>query len=329
MKPVRNWASHFIKATLDTSNAPLLHNASTLQRDIARTLLYFDIFRHPLRHAEIHKFLSSNSVTVEDIQNACSSEPLNRHVVEINGLVCLDKRKTGYIDERGKKEQRARRMWRIAVFMSCIIRRFPFIRGIFVSGELSKGVASEKSDIDFFVITAQNRVWITRTFFTLFKRLFLFNRKKLFCYNHITSEQYLEITDRNIYTAMEVATLRPIYNMPLYIQFMNANSWIKDYLPNSYTLQPTPEGVEHKSPISERVISCFLSSENLDVIDLWLLSQWRNLWCHRYRSLSSEKRERLFRCESHVSTAYVNDFFPKITQAYEQRLDQFGLTAAG
>jgi len=322
-------SAHITYLNLDTCKLPPLRNGTTLQRDIARTLLYFDIFRHPLRLAEIHRFLPSNSVTVDDIQKACSSEPLNGCLVEINGLVCLDNEKTGYIDERSKKEQRARRLWRIAVLMSHIIQRFPFVRGIFVSGELSKGVASEKSDIDFFVITAPNRVWIARTIFTLFKRFFLFNQKKLFCYNHITSEQYLEITDRNIYTAMEVATLRPIYNMPLYIQFMNANSWIRDYLPNSYTHQPIMEGVVQKSPLSERIISRLLSSKNLDVFDLWLLTKWRTLWAHRYHFLTSEQREKRLRCETHISTAYVNDFFPRITHAYEQRLNQYGLTSAG
>jgi hypothetical protein len=328
-KSARKYSAHITYLNLETCQIPPLRNGTSLQRDIARTLLYFDIFRHPLKLSEIYRFLPSNSVTVDEIQKACSSEPLNGCIVEINGLLCLDKGKTGYIDERSKKEQRARRMWRIAVIMSHIIQRFPFVRGIFVSGELSKGVASKKSDIDFFVITAPNRVWIARTIFTLFKRLFLFNQKKLFCYNHITSEQYLEITDRNIYTAMEVATLRPIYNMPLYIQFMNANSWIRDYLPNSYTFQSTPEGVGHKSPLSERIISCFLSSKNLEAIDLWLLSRWRSLWHHRYHSMSSEKRERLFRCEINVSTAYANDFLPRITCAYELRLDEYGLTAAG
>ena len=75
------------------NTAPLLQNASTLQRDIVKTLLYFDIFQHPLRLTEIREFLPSNSVTVDDIQNACSTEPLNNFITEKNGLVCLEKGK--------------------------------------------------------------------------------------------------------------------------------------------------------------------------------------------------------------------------------------------
>ena len=314
---------------MDKGIVGLPENATTLQRDIARTLLYFDVFQHPLRFVEIFKFLPSNSVTEDNIRIACSSEPLNKYFVQKNGLVCLNDKESEYIEGRRKKELRARRMWRIAVFMSHLIRRFPFVRGVFISGELSKGVASKKSDIDFFIITASNRVWITRTLFTLFKKTILFNRKTLFCYNHIMSDTNLEITDRNIYTAIEASTLRPLYNLQLYRQFMNANSWIKDYLPNSTTFCGDVVTDENRQPISERILTMLISRKNLDSIDLWLLARWRVLWSRRYNFLSLEKRKELFRCESQVSTAYANDSLTRITQAYQTRLDQFGLTAVG
>lgn len=325
--PLGHNFSHIDVGNLEKSILRLPENATTLQRDIARTLLYFDIFQHPLSFLEILKFLPSNSVTIDDIRSACSSEPLNRCLFQSNGLVCWNNGVVEHIDERRKKEQRARRMWRIAMAMSYIIRRFPFVRGVFVSGELSKGVASKKSDIDFFTITASNRVWITRTFFTLFKKLFLLNRKKLFCYNHIMSDLNLEITDKNIYTAIEVSTLRPLFNIRLYLEFMNANSWIKDYLPNSSSFYEDSVADEHKPTVSERILTMLISSEKLNLIDLWLLAQWRTLWSRRYRFLSLEKREEIFRCETQVSTAYANDSLARIIRAYQVRLDQFGLTA--
>ena len=303
----------------------MLHNASNLQRDIAKTLLYFGIFRHPLRLTEIHRFLPSDSVTIEDIQYACSTEPLSKHVVEANGLVSLDHEPLDFSAERRQKEQRARYMWFVAVLMSQIIRRFPYVRAVFVSGELSKGVASKNSDIDFFVVTAPNRVWITRTLFTLFKRIVLFNSKRMFCYNHITSEQNLRIENRTMYTAVEIATLKPIYNLALYREFMVANSWVKDYLPNSFSIEESPSRRESPKFLTERILDHFLSAHNLNKIDQWLLGRWRSLWFRRYHYLAPEKREKLFRCEADLSTAYVNDFLPRITQAYARRLHQFGL----
>ena len=305
---------------------PPLQDATALQRDVVRTLLYFDIFQHPLELREVLRFLPSNSVTVEDIERACSSAPLNRYLVETNGYVGLQDRFTGYIGERRRKERRARRLWQVAVLMSHIIRRFPFVRAVFVSGELSKGVASRNSDIDFFVITAANRIWIARTLFTAFKRLCLFNARKLFCYNHITSDRNLEIKDHNIYTATEVATLKPLYNMELYGEFMRANAWVKEYLPNSSAYEQGTRQGRFRRPLVERLLDRIMAPERLDAVDLWLLSQWRSLWRRRYHFLNGEKRGELFRCDIHLSTAYVNDFLARITQAYQQRLDQFGLT---
>jgi hypothetical protein len=298
-----------------------------LQSAILRTLLYFDMFDYPLKLSEILSFLPSNSVADADLRLASVRSPLCERLAEKDGYYYLKGRPDSLVKDRLEKERRARRQMRIAHVITRIIRSFPFVRGVFVSGELSKGVASKKSDIDFFVVTAPNRIWITRTFFALFKKVFLLNRKTLFCYNHITSDRNLAITERNIYTAMEVATLRPTYNPGLYRNIMIANEWIKAYLPNSYSVPSESGGVQYQVPLTERMLESIVSAEFLDGIDQWLLGQWRKLWHRRYCLLSPENRERLYRCEAQLSTAYGNDFQPRITQAYKQRLEQFGLTA--
>lgn len=299
-----------------------------LQAAILKTLLYFDIFDFPLKLSEILLFLPSNSVATKDLRSAFFRRPLSEQFAEKNGYYYLKGRPESLVNDRLEKERRARRQMRIARVITRIVRSFPFVRGVFVSGELSKGVASKKSDIDFFVVTAPNRIWITRTFFTLFKKVFLLNRKTLFCYNHITSDRNLAVAERNIYTAIEVATLRPTYNPALLRNIMIANDWIKAYLPNSYSVPPESKGIKSKIPLTERMLERVFSAEFLDVIDQWLLDQWRKIWHRRYYVLTPENRERLYRCEEQLSTAYGNDFQPRITQAYKQRLDQFGLTAA-
>jgi hypothetical protein len=299
-----------------------------LQRDILCTLAYFDIFDHPLRISEIYRFLPSNSVTETDIQRACATEPLKSRLSNVDDLFFLTDTSEQIVADRRTKERRARRLWKAAVFMSHIIRRFPFVRAVFVSGELSKGVASKHSDIDFFIVTAENRVWICRTLFAIFKKIFLFNRKKFFCYNLIASERHLRIQDRNIFTAVEVVTVKPLFNEDLYGRFIRANFWTHQYLPNSTN---SPHPLRRTNPVrflAERMLTAVVSSDELDALDRWLLEKWKSIWQKRYHELSPGELAHRFQCRRNISTAYVGDFLHKVMDRYCQRLDRYGIVHA-
>src|SRR5947207_638283 len=73
---------------------------------------------------------------------------------------------------RTEREHLAAKRLRIARFMTLIIKRFPFVRGVFLSGDLSKGVAHADSDIDYVIVTAPHRLWICRSMLVLFKKTF-------------------------------------------------------------------------------------------------------------------------------------------------------------
>ena len=68
-----------------------------------------------------------------------------------------------------------------------LLAAFPFIKGIAVSGSLSKNFADKDSDIDFFIVTAANRLWVARTFMHLYKKFtFLIGRQHWFCMNYFS-----------------------------------------------------------------------------------------------------------------------------------------------
>jgi hypothetical protein len=76
---------------------------------------------------------------------------------------------------------------------------------------LSKNFADERADIDYFVVTKANRLWIARTLMHLFKKLtFLVGKQHYFCMNYFVDEEALTIQEKNLFTAVEVATLIPV-----------------------------------------------------------------------------------------------------------------------
>lgn len=303
--------------------------ASRLQKDILRTILYFDIFHHPLRVDEIYRYLPSNSTSPAEIAAACRVVPLREVLREENGFVFLGERKNGNdpVAERLAKEDRARTYWRVARMVASIIRRFPFVRGVFVSGELSKGVASPHGDIDFFVVTAPRRLWIARTLLIFFKKTFLLNKKKFLCLNHFVTESYFDVEERNIYTALEIATLIPLYNHTLLQEYLRHNSWVSDLLPNVFVRAARSE-CPPRSSILQRILELPMRGGWADRFDELLMRFWKSTWDRRYGQVPPEKRSSLFRCTRDISTAYAGDFLSRILEEYKERLAAHGLDGA-
>jgi hypothetical protein len=99
-------------------------------------------------------------------------------------------------------------------------------------GLMAKGYMDEKSDLDFFVVTAPGRLWIARTILVMYKRLFLFNSHKYFCVNYFVDEVHLEIEEKNLFTSTELATVIPLSGATLYGNLMQANPWLRLFFPN-------------------------------------------------------------------------------------------------
>ena len=137
------------------------------------------------------------------------------------------------IERRLQGNARAAKMISTAKKVSNLLVRFPFVKGVAISGSLSKNFADEDSDIDLFIITAKNRLWIARTVMHCLKKLtYLVKREHYFCMNYYIDEEELQIHEKNIYTAIEIATLIPLHGDTTFEQFYMANNWAWNYLPN-------------------------------------------------------------------------------------------------
>jgi hypothetical protein len=192
-----------------------------VQKAILRTLLYFDLFSHPLNKQELFRMISVKTDWDEFEQSLSGLLELNLAGTEAGYFFIINGGSS--IHERIKKLIRANRYHRISRFISGLIWLHPFVKAVLVSGSLSKSAFSKKDDIDFFVITEPGRLWLSRTALMLFKKIFLLNSKKYFCLNYFIDAESLEIPDKNIFTATEIAFLIPLRNAELCGKFLSAN----------------------------------------------------------------------------------------------------------
>lgn len=299
---------------------------SEFNKHIVQTLAYYEIFDHPLTAHELFFLFPKNSLSQSEFTASLNSSVSDQTIVHSAGYYKLSGNTKDVIKIRTEREKLATSRMKIAKFMARIIKQFPFVRGIFLSGDLSKGVAYPESDLDFVIVTSPGRLWICRSFLVLFKKLFLLNSKKFFCLNYYVTSDTLQLEDHNYYTATEIAHLKPLYNIKIFIQYMNANAWIKSYFPNFRTFALSDNEAAGSRSFLQPVFEVIFSGKWAARLDRRLMNYMKHVWAKRYPQYDATTQEKIFRCTPNESCAYVGNFSDKILSLYRDKLTSYHLS---
>ena len=214
---------------------------NSLEKSILSTLVYYDVLGCPLTGWEIFKYLNRKGdfeVDLNKILNVLDNgSELSEFINQKNGIYFLKGRKK-IIEQRIERQIISDKKWKKAKRVIRFLQLIPYIRMIAVSGSLAMNNAKEESDIDLLIVTRADRIWICRTFTTLFIHLIGQRRhgnltKDRFCLNHYITDKSLNIPYKSLYNAQTYAHLVPVWQKRgMYKKFQKANSWIKEYLVN-------------------------------------------------------------------------------------------------
>jgi hypothetical protein len=203
---------------------------------------------------------------------------------------------------------------------TAIIRSFPFIEGIAISGSLSKYHAGTDADIDYFIITRANRLWIARSLLHLFKKLtFAFGYQHFFCMNYFVDIEALSMTDQNIYTAIELVTLIPVYNEGLIKQMKKENTWLSAHLPNDPANHDLAYLVPQEREWMKKILEVLINLIWPEKANIFLMKltdrKWRKKWARK--GFPMEDYHRAFHTSIHVSKNHPADFQKQVLYALE------------
>jgi hypothetical protein len=306
-------------------------NIESLKANILRTLLYYDIFSHPLNGDEVFAFLPKNSLAKAEVYDKLknySGEKENTFA-EKEGYYYV-KPNEHHVLIRKAKNEHARKMWKAARIVTHLIKRFPFVRAVIVTGSLSKNTTDKHSDLDFMVITAPDRLWIARNLMMIFKKIFLFNSYKFFCVNFLLTENHLEIEDKNIFTATEIATIKPTFNTGLMETFIKKNLWIKTHFPNYQTCDPVLHSpgfkVNNRKSYLQKVFELFFFGRFGDFIDEKFRKMTHEYFDRKYKNYKKDEANKLFKTERNESRTHPANMQKVILDKYNEKLKQFNLT---
>lgn len=139
----------------------------------------------------------------------------------------------------------------------------------------------------------------------------------------------MEIEIRNIYTAIEIATLKAIYNKPLLDEFISKNMWIKDYFPNYDPADPVLHSGSaysgEKTSYLQRFCELFFAASFGDKLDDYLNRKTIRHWNKKYRHLEDSERNFRLKSTSTESKVHPNSVQKTILNLYTEKLKQFGL----
>jgi hypothetical protein len=251
----------------------------SLENSILKILAYFDMFDYPVSLDEIQFFLASKKDKTElfcILQELQRSRQVFRHA-EFYSL----RNDLSLTERRVKGNNRARPLLVTGHRIARFLFRFPYVRGIGISGSLSKNMADETSDIDFFIITSTNRLWIARTLMHLFKKLtYLTGRQHWYCMNYYIDEAALQIEEKNVFTAMETITLIPVCGNGAIDNFFNANSWVNTFYPG-YAAKVAGTKTKAKHYFLKRIVETVFNNKLGDWIDDTLLRITSKRWAKK------------------------------------------------
>ena len=283
-----------------------------------KTILYFSLFKYPLTRTEIFQF--SENTDQKEVDSEIDLLLKKGIIFNFDGFY-IDVNNPDRVERRLKGNEMARNIMPKAIKVSRKIAKFPYVKGVCLSGALSKGYYDDDGDFDFFIITKPNRLWIARTILVLYKKIFLFNSKKYFCVNYFISSDQLEIAEQNLFTATEIATLIPLYGKDTFVDFLAANPWAKPYFPNKPTPKTSTIRETEKTWFSKLIQKVFDGSVGLK-LDRYLQKLTIKKWQRKFTHLAQEDFNVAMKSTRHVSKHHPQNYQNKVTTRLKERYNQ-------
>ena len=232
-----------------------------MEKAILKTLVYGDLFDFPMKAWEIHKWLVNKKGGLREVERSLNKLRQKAKVKSQKEYYFLADRK-GLVNQRIKKEEVSKWYLKQAYFVAALFRIIPWVKLVGVSGSVAMENAKKVDDIDFFIITQKNRLWISRILLLLILELSDKRRKRgedlkkvsgKVCINLIVDEERVGISKKDIYSAHEILQMRVLWQRNgVYQKYLEENEWAFKFLPNWTTnqrLMMKDERLKNKSSI--------------------------------------------------------------------------------
>lgn len=204
-----------------------------IQKEIYKTLAYSDLFAYPLTGKQLFSFLGI-PIRGADFLEVAKKIP---HVMYKNTIYYFLPRRGDIVIPAIAKKKISLAKIQLAKKIAHLLSYIPTVQFVGITGSLALLHADKKSDIDLFIITKEQTVWLTRLCVYALLMLLGVKRNTKSHTNGFCANLFLDETDlsfpNNLYTAHEIAQVMPLLNKnKTYEKFLLVNKWVQHYFPN-------------------------------------------------------------------------------------------------
>lgn len=279
-------------------------------------VLYFDVFRHPLTEPELTRLVQPGDPVA--IAQACDAL-LSSGLLAGEGSWRFRPGRGRFVERRRERSRNAERLWPWAHRAAAVLRSLPWVRGLLVTGSLSKNSVVPDGDVDFLVLVRPGRVWTLKMMLQTLRRSLPLPVRELLCTNYLLATDKLEIDDQNLFTAVELATAVPMAGRSSCIALLEANPWVREFVPGldwsierARALSPDALPAPGEPPVSGR-----LETAAMQAFDRY--------WDWKYDWLDAGVRAQRFKRRPDVATNHLHDFQDYVLREVEARYRAAGL----
>lgn len=200
------------------------------------SLLYHNFFDYPLTKTELHQWQVSSRLRFS------FRSPL--FYQSASGYYFLKGRRS-LPNLRRRRQSYSRPKLVMAKRAANLLRHLPSVKLLAITGSLAMNNCQCSSDIDLLIITQKGTLWLTR--FVTYLLFFLARlpvrqpdrlaQKDKLCLNIWLDESDLFISSHNLYTAHELAQIKPLLNRgETYQSLLSENKWILRFWPHAVNI---------------------------------------------------------------------------------------------
>lgn len=198
-----------------------------LAENVERILLYFDLFDFPVHESELSAFLGEKNTKIAGVHDI--SGKLGFHISK-DGYIVRDS-KPWSLFSRKRANLRFRNTLPVIKKTVKYLSFLPFIRGVALTGSLSKKVAYGGEDFDFLLLVKKKRLWCVINIIQSLREHILARILpqwyKHTCCNVFLSVNQLGLPVRDHFTAVELATMKPLTAPKRFRELFSKNPWMR------------------------------------------------------------------------------------------------------
>jgi hypothetical protein len=209
-----------------------------IHEDLEKVFKVSEYLNFPFTLEEVaNYFLPKTQLTGEQLRSILSTRSFADIPFDIKDGYLFTNASQANTSRLEREQMSVAKLDSAAEFARVLRRMVPFIRTVAVTGSVAYGSADKWDDIDLFIVTKRNRLWLTAFMTLVFVRLTKFlglraPHLSLFCLSYVHDEQgFANESQRNRTNplfARELLKAKPVAGAGHYRKILEGSSWVQD-----------------------------------------------------------------------------------------------------